>query len=299
MGTRLFGFRAAGDGKSPSGLAGSASSPHSGAPFLRGLCPRESLPTCGEVAERQQGRKGFCRLPLHQPLRVEVRAVLDALKVQVVLAARLGGDGTRLAQCGGGCHAVPCLDGGGSQAAIAPCDAVGVLDLHHIPPQRILGHGCDLAGLGGAYALAGGGGVICAVVGAPVTQRLAVDQLIAAERRLRFGIPDPRSGGFFLGIFSSLSFGVMKGFTIGGLAFFDALDYLTAKIMLPLGGMLTCIFVGTRVDKKVLKAELTNEGTLKFRLFGAYVFFMKYVAPIAIGIVFLNELGILKWITGK
>ena len=45
--------------------------------------------------------------------------------------------------------------------------------------------------------------------------------------------------------------------------------------------MLTCIFVGTRVDKKVLKAELTNEGTLKFRLFGAYVFFMKYVAPIA------------------
>ena len=106
-------------------------------------------------------------------------------------------------------------------------------------------------------------------------------------------------GVFFLGIFSSLSFGVMKGFTVGGLAFFDALDYLTAKIMLPLGGMLTCIFVGTRVDKKVLKAELTNEGTLKFRLFGAYVFFMKYVAQIAIGIVFLNELGILKWITGK
>ena len=106
-------------------------------------------------------------------------------------------------------------------------------------------------------------------------------------------------GVFFLGIFSSLSFGVMKGFTIGGLPFFDALDYLTAKIMLPLGGMLICIFVGTRVDKKVLKAELTNEGTLKFRLFGAYVFFMKYVAPIAIGIVFLNELGILKWITGK
>ena len=79
----------------------------------------------------------------------------------------------------------------------------------------------------------------------------------------------------------------------GGLIFFDALDYLTAKIMLPLGGMLTCIFVGTRVDKKILKAELTNEGTIKFRLFSIYVFFMKYVSPIAIGIVFLNELGLL------
>lgn len=66
-----------------------------------------------------------------------------------------------------------------------------------------------------------------------------------------------------------------------------------SKIMLPLGGMLTCIFVGTRVDKKILKAELTNEGTIKFRLFSIYVFFMKYVSPIAIGIVFLNELGLL------
>ena len=38
-------------------------------------------------------------------------------------------------------------------------------------------------------------------------------------------------------------------------------------------------------------------GLLSSVFFGAYVFFMKYVAPIAIGIVFLNELGILKWIT--
>ena len=85
-------------------------------------------------------------------------------------------------------------------------------------------------------------------------------------------------GVFFLGYFQFSLIRGDEGFTVGGLAFFDALDYLTAKIMLPLGGMLTCIFVGTRVDKKVLKAELTNEGTLKFRLFGAYVFFMKYVA---------------------
>lgn len=101
-------------------------------------------------------------------------------------------------------------------------------------------------------------------------------------------------GVFILGVFSSLSFGLLKDFTIGGLVFFDALDYLTAKIMLPLGGMLACIFVGTRVDKKVLKTELTNEGTIRFRLFSVYVFFMKYVSPIAIGIVFLNELGLLN-----
>ena len=103
-------------------------------------------------------------------------------------------------------------------------------------------------------------------------------------------------GVFLLGIVSSLSFGVLKEWTIGGLTFFEAVDYLTAKIMLPLGGMLTCIFVGTRIDKKVLKAELTNQGTVKFYLFSTYVFFMKYVAPAAIGIVFLNELGVLDFL---
>lgn len=104
-------------------------------------------------------------------------------------------------------------------------------------------------------------------------------------------------GVIILGVISSLSFGVLKQFTIGGMIFFDFLDYLTAKIMLPLGGMMICIFVGLRVQKKVLKAELTNHGTVAFHLFNTYVFVMKYIAPTAIGIIFLNELGIIKWIT--
>lgn len=103
------------------------------------------------------------------------------------------------------------------------------------------------------------------------------------------------SGGVLaLGVLSSLSFSVLKEFTIGGLIFFDALDYLTAKIMLPLGGMLICIFVGTRVDRKILKAELTNEGTVPFHFFNTYAFFMKYIAPVAIGLIFLNELGLIN-----
>ena len=82
------------------------------------------------------------------------------------------------------------------------------------------------------------------------------------------------------------------------MVFFDALDYLTAKIMLPLGGMFICIYVGMRVDRKILKEELTNKGTIPFHFFNTYAFFMKYISPIAIGIIFLNELGIIKWIKG-
>lgn len=106
------------------------------------------------------------------------------------------------------------------------------------------------------------------------------------------------SGGvLILGVLSSLSMGLLKGYTIFGLNFFDFLDYVTAKIMLPLGGMLICIFVGTRVDKKILKEELTNRGTISFHFFRTYSFFMKYIAPIAIGLIFLNESGLLKGLT--
>lgn len=105
------------------------------------------------------------------------------------------------------------------------------------------------------------------------------------------------AGVLVLGVFSSLSFGLLKEYTIFGLTFFEALDYLTAKIMLPLGGMLICIFVGTRIDKKILKAELTNQGTITFHFFNTYAFFIKYIAPVAIGLIFLNELGLIKKIT--
>ena len=97
-------------------------------------------------------------------------------------------------------------------------------------------------------------------------------------------------------VLSSLSFSVLKEATILGLTFFDLLDYLTTKIMLPGGGMFICIYVGNRVNKKILKAELTNQGSITFYFFNTYYFFIKYIAPVAIGAIFLNELGLFKWI---
>lgn len=97
-----------------------------------------------------------------------------------------------------------------------------------------------------------------------------------------------------LGIISSLSFGVLKEYTLLGATFFNLLDYVTAKIMLPLGGMMICIFAGFRIDRKILKAELTNRGTITFYFFNTYAFVMKYIAPVLIGLVFLNELGLIK-----
>lgn len=104
------------------------------------------------------------------------------------------------------------------------------------------------------------------------------------------------AGVMVLGVVSSLSFGALKDMTIFGLTFFNLLDYVTAKIMLPFGGMLTCILVGWRIDRKILKAELTNQGTVPFYFFRIYVFLLKYLAPVAIGLIFLNELGLFRWL---
>lgn len=104
-------------------------------------------------------------------------------------------------------------------------------------------------------------------------------------------------GVTIVGILCSLSMGVLSSYTLFGLNFFNLLDFVTAKIMLPLGGMMICIFTAKRVDKLLLKEEVTNHGTIRFYFFSTYVFFVKYIAPIGIGLIFFNELGLLKWFT--
>ena len=95
-----------------------------------------------------------------------------------------------------------------------------------------------------------------------------------------------------LGILSALSFGVLGDMKIFGLTFFDFLDTLTSKVMLPLGGMLISIFTGWYLDRRIVWDEISNEGSLKVPFFKVYIFIMKYLAPVAIGLIFLNELGI-------
>lgn len=98
---------------------------------------------------------------------------------------------------------------------------------------------------------------------------------------------------FALSAVCSLSIGVWKEYTIFGLSFFDLLDFLTAKILMPLGGMFVCLFIAHRVDKNILKQELTNKGTVPFYFFNTYVFLVRWVAPILISLIFINELNLI------
>ena len=54
---------------------------------------------------------------------------------------------------------------------------------------------------------------------------------------------------------ASLSLGALGSWKIAGLSLFDSLDFLTANILLPAGGLFTCIFVGWKLDHHILKAQ--------------------------------------------
>ena len=90
---------------------------------------------------------------------------------------------------------------------------------------------------------------------------------------------------WFIGLFSALSFNLISEFTIFGRNFFDATDFLTSQIMLPLGGIFIAIFVGW-----IMKKEHVLDG-LGFKedfIFKAWYFSVRYIAPTLVGLVFLN-----------
>ncbi len=94
----------------------------------------------------------------------------------------------------------------------------------------------------------------------------------------------------FIGSFASLSLMENTPFAIGGRTIFDLMDFVSSNILLPLGGVLIVIFVGWKLGKAKFFEEVTNEGTIKASLKKIIFFIIRYLAPIAITIVFISGL---------
>lgn len=100
------------------------------------------------------------------------------------------------------------------------------------------------------------------------------------------------AGCCVLGALCSLSLGGSEWLAWGGKPVFDIFDFVTGQILLPVGGFLTCIFLGWYVPGKVVRDEFTNWGTLRGSLFGVYLFCVRFVCPVCILLIFLNQFGI-------
>ena len=97
---------------------------------------------------------------------------------------------------------------------------------------------------------------------------------------------------WILGIFCALSFGPLAEVKLAGRSIFDFFDNLSSNILMTLGSLLTVLFVGWRLKKTEIYEEFTNGGTLSanVKIFGVLWFLIRYVAPIAVIVIFISGL---------
>ena len=95
-------------------------------------------------------------------------------------------------------------------------------------------------------------------------------------------------------VISALSFSTLRNFTIFGKNIFDFLDFVGPNIFMLLGGLVTAIYVGWVIKKSVIHNQLTNGGKFKSSFVQSYIIFcLRYIAPVAIIIIFLYYTGII------
>lgn len=82
------------------------------------------------------------------------------------------------------------------------------------------------------------------------------------------------------------------GIKVVNISFFDIFDYTTANVLMPLGGLLTCIFVAWWMKPDFLRGEITNYGALKGRAYPLLQFTLRYFTPLLIAYIFIKNLGL-------
>lgn len=78
---------------------------------------------------------------------------------------------------------------------------------------------------------------------------------------------------------------------LAGKSFFDLLEYTTSNIMLPLGGVLTCIFAAwfMRESSRRDELQIAHEGAYR-----VWRFLARYITPLGVILIFLHAIGILE-----
>ena len=88
----------------------------------------------------------------------------------------------------------------------------------------------------------------------------------------------------------SLALCTMTFYSLFGVDFFTIFDSVTANVLMPLGGMFTCIFVVWFMKKGFMSGELTNCGKVNRGVAPVILFMLKYITPLLIFYIFIKNL---------
>ncbi len=95
---------------------------------------------------------------------------------------------------------------------------------------------------------------------------------------------------WIVGLGTVFSFNLWAERKLFGMSFFDLLDFATANIILPLGGLFIALFATWTLSRRVTKDEL-KLGRTGYQL---WYILTRYVAPLAVIVIFLNVTGLLE-----
>ena len=79
--------------------------------------------------------------------------------------------------------------------------------------------------------------------------------------------------------------------TFGSRNFFDWIDFITASVLLPFGGLLMALFVGYAMPRAQIRVAL--KGSMSDRGFTLWYFSLRYIVPPALIVVMINMVGVI------
>lgn len=96
--------------------------------------------------------------------------------------------------------------------------------------------------------------------------------------------------GWLAGLGTVFSFNIWSEVSIGGKSIMDAVEFVAADIMLPVGGLLTALFAGWVLSKTITKEELDDR--MHDWAFKAWLWLTRLVTPLLILVVMASILGL-------
>ena len=137
------------------------------------------------------------------------------------------------------------------------------------------------------------------LVFAALTSTISMHEIGTAFFTEEFNLPRKKAAWIVTGaasvlcIFCAWSVGAFDSIKVMGVSLMDFCDMLTANFMLPLGALLTCLFVGWYVPKQIVFGEFTNNGTTNTMFFSLFLIAVRYICPLSIVLIFLHQLGVI------
>lgn len=137
---------------------------------------------------------------------------------------------------------------------------------------------------------------------AALTSAISLHEVATAYVTEEFGLTRQRGATIvtatilLLGSVCSLSFGPFADIKILDRNIFSLFDDTAGMILLPLGVMFISLFAGWKLDRELYRNEISNHGDLRTPYFRLLIISLRYIAPLAIAMVFLDQLGLFHFL---